>query len=154
MSANRTKFFQFSTNSADSHCRANQLNQQEFLTPKDFHFFFLEIIKALHNNALQVIRNVWIWGPVQEDIEDFYQYFISWQLLLFSSIKPSWFMFFLLISYIAKSVLIVINDKPGFNLLILWSFLNFRSIPGIYSEEIIRGIGGNFEMLKICDFLT
>ena len=61
---------------------------------------------------------------------------------------------FLLISHIAKSVSIVINDKQSFNLLILRSFLNFPLIPGIYSEEIVRGIGGSFKMLKICNYLT
>ena len=75
LSPDNVKFFQLSTDAADSKCRANLRNQQKFLTPADLHFFFNEIVKGLPNYVLQVILNAWIWGEVQEDIDIFYLFF-------------------------------------------------------------------------------
>ena len=58
----------------DSYCRVDPQNQGKFLNLDEFHFYFLEVLKALLRYVLQVILNAWFLGLMQKNVVNFYKF--------------------------------------------------------------------------------
>ena len=88
---------------------------------------------------------------MQKELTNFYQLLYQVTpvvILLVKSWSDSTFHCFVYWELVAT----LLKDNPAFYLLILQRFLNFPLIVRISSGEQIRGIGGNFKILKIFRF--
>ena len=90
------------------------------------------------------ILNVWLWSIIQEQA---LSVLVSHDSYCYLSIKKLFWFNFLIDFTDMKLVLTRKNSKPSFHMLMIQSF-TFLQVPRICSAEQIRGISGNFHIVK------